>query len=225
MTNIILCGYRPWAFEIFDKISNHPKINIVQRFNSNEEFLSQIKNINSQQIDLLIFIGWSWIINKDITQKYHCLGIHPSDLPFYRGGSPLQHQIINGLKKTKVSLMTLSDEKIDAGNIWVKEDLDLTGDTISDVFQNLVSSSVKLLKKFFDLYPIVKPIPQKIEEGSFYERRKSLESKLLPEDFKNKSLEDLYNFIRSLTSPYPNAYLEDNDGNMLLFTGIKYIPK
>ena len=44
-------------------------------------------------------------------------------------------------------------------------------------------------------------------------------------DFVNKTPEELYNFIRCLTDPYPNAYLEDDEGNRILFTGVKYINK
>jgi hypothetical protein len=38
------------------------------------------------------------------------------------------------------------------------------------------------------------------------------------------SLIELNDFIRCLSGPYPNAYLEDNLDNKLLFTGVKYIP-
>lgn len=45
---------------------------------------------------------------------------------------------------------------------------------------------------------------------------------LTKEDFNTKSLYELYNIIRCLTYPYPNAYLEDNNGNRLYFTGVRY---
>jgi methionyl-tRNA formyltransferase len=183
-----------------------------------------VQQLDPKSIDVILFIGWSWLISEDITKKFLCLGIHPSDLPQYRGGSPIQHQIINGIKQSKVSLMTLSDEKVDAGDIWLKEELDLSGDTMNSIFTNIVASSVKLLNKFFDSYPNIKAYAQEIEQGSYYKRRKPLESKLTPEDFKDKSLEYLYNFIRSLTDPYPNAYLEDDLGNKLIFKEVKYVP-
>ena len=93
--------------------------------------------------DLIVFLGWSWIIPNEITKKYLCVGIHPSDLPDYRGGSPIQHQIINGIIETKISLMTIS-EKLDGGDIWLKHDLDLRGDTIEIIFKNLEESSIAL---------------------------------------------------------------------------------
>lgn len=153
------------------------------------------------------------------------MGIHPSNLPDFRGRSPLQHQIIHGLTKTKVTLMTLSPDKIDAGDIWLKEDLDLSGDTMNDVFENLITSSTKLLYSFFNEYPKIEATEQNIKNGTYFKRRKPEESKLSKEDFANKTLKEIYNFIRSLTDPYPNAYLEDEFGNKLVFKNVTYITK
>ena len=38
------------------------------------------------------------------------------------------------------------------------------------------------------------------------------------------TLKELYNFIRCLTDPYPNAFIEDNEGNRLVFKNVNYIP-
>jgi methionyl-tRNA formyltransferase len=225
MINIILCGYREWAFHIFDRISSHPKVNIIKTITSNQQFIETIDQVDSNKIDLILFVGWSWIIKNDVTKKFLCLGIHPSDLPQFRGGSPLQHQIIQGVTTSMITLMTLSAEKIDAGDIWLKEELDLTGDSMQHIFNNMILSSVKLLNKFFNTYPNIKPYPQKVTDGSYFKRRVSEESRLTRDDFVNKPLEELYNFIRCLTDPYPNAYLEDAEGNKLVFKNVIYIPK
>ncbi len=225
MNNVILCGYREWAIQIFEKISAHPNLKVIATIKSNNEFKEQIRNFDPQKIDFILFIGWSWIIENEFTQKFICLGIHPSDLPKFRGGSPLQHQIIQGVTKTKVSLMTLSSSKIDAGDIWLQEDLDLTGDSMNDVFRNLINSSTKLIISFLNVYPEINAYEQSLSSGSYFKRRKEEESKITKEDFANKSLIELYNFIRCLTDPYPNAYIEDQQGNRLIFKGISYIPK
>jgi methionyl-tRNA formyltransferase len=225
MNNVILCGYREWAFRIFEKISDNPNINVIATFKSNQEFKEQILTIGIQSIDFIVFIGWSWIIEKEVTQKFLCLGIHPSDLPYFRGGSPLQHQIMRGVTKSKVTLMTLSPDKIDAGEIWLKEDLDLSGDSMNDVFKNLITSSSKLLNAFLNEYPGIIAKEQNIKDGTYYKRRKPEESRLSKEDFANKTLKELYDFIRSLTDPYPNAYIEDEFGNKLVFKNVTYIEK
>jgi methionyl-tRNA formyltransferase len=220
--NVIFCGYRDWANCIFKAVEKHDNINVKDIIKTFEEY-KELEQNPPNDIDLILFIGWSWIIPNFFTERYLCIGIHPSDLPQYRGGAPLQNQIINGVVISKVSLITLSS-KLDAGEIWLKEDLSLSGDSITDVFDNIVQSSILLLNNFFDNYPNIKPEIQDISKGSYFKRRKPEESELNIDDFNKMSLKELYNFIRCLTDPYPNAYLEDKDGNRLIFKNVRYIP-
>ena len=62
--------------------------------------LDYIKKINPK---LIFFPDWSWIIPNEIVQKYQCVCFHESNLPKFRGGSPIQNQIIRGIKKTKTT--------------------------------------------------------------------------------------------------------------------------
>jgi methionyl-tRNA formyltransferase len=223
MLNVILCAYRDWAIEINNYIAQLPKINCVKRIHSKTEFDAFIKDIAFYEIDFMLFVGWSWIIPEVIICKYLCLGIHPSDLPAYRGGSPIQHQIINGITQTKITLMELSAKKIDAGDIYAKEEVSLDGNTMSAVFRNIVDSSKRMLEKFINNYTSIVPQKQDILQGSYYARRKPSDSKLDRLDFNEMSLKSLYNFMRALTDPYPNAYLEDEKGNRLIFKEVEYI--
>jgi methionyl-tRNA formyltransferase len=224
MTKVILCGYRDWAKNIFEKVSLHPNVKILDTISSQDEYLRKVSGFKSD-IDLILFVGWSWIIPKETTDKFLCLGIHPSDLPYYRGGSPLQHQIINGVIKSKVSLMTLSSVKLDAGEIWIQEELNLGGKNMTEVFNNITKSSIKMLNVFFDNYPDIFPVDQDITLGSYFKRRTAQESRITIEQMNKLSLIEIYNFIRSLTSPYPNAYLEDDYGNKLFFNEVTYVAK
>jgi len=223
LLKVVFCGYRSWALDVISSIKDHPNIQYITCLKSEEEFHSFFEK-NSLNVDIFMFIGWSWIIPAEITEKYICLGIHPSDLPSYRGGSPIQNQIINGVHETKVMLMTLSSAKLDAGDIWMKEDLTLIGDNMDIVFENIKKSTIKLLNRFLNTYPNIKPLKQQISKGTFFKRRTAEQSKLTVQDFEKMSLIELYDFIRCLTDPYPNAYLEDSFGNKLIFTGIKFIP-
>ena len=96
---------------------------------------------------------------------------------------------------------------------------------MNDVFNNLITSSTKLLNAFLNEYPGIIAKEQNIKDGTYYKRRKPEESRLSKEDFANKTLKELYDFIRSLTDPYPNAYIEDEFGNKLVFKNVTYIEK
>jgi methionyl-tRNA formyltransferase len=225
MYNVILCGYRDWSIKINEYVASLDTINCIHMIRSKEEYDKIMPALTFNSIDFMLFIGWSWIIKEDVLNKCLCLGIHPSDLPFYRGGSPIQHQIIDGIIDTKITLMSLSSEKIDAGDIYAKENVSLSGNNMNEVFEHIIESSKLMLYNFITNYDKIKPQKQSLKNGSYYKRRTPHESSLSFEIMSGMTLEQIYNFMRALTDPYPNAYIEDNEGNRLVFKQVEYIPK
>ena len=61
--------------------------------------LDKIKSFNP---DYIFFPHWSYIIPKEIFENYTCIVFHMTDLPFGRGGSPLQNLIVRGMKETNI---------------------------------------------------------------------------------------------------------------------------
>ena len=84
---------KKWNLKNFQKINK--KLTILLDLDQ-----KQIIRINPK---IIFFIHWSKIIPKKIYNNYLCIQFHSSDLPKYRGGSPIQHQILDGLKKTKIT--------------------------------------------------------------------------------------------------------------------------
>jgi methionyl-tRNA formyltransferase len=76
------------------------------------------EEFNDLKPDLCIVSAYGKIIpNKMLNiPKFGFINIHPSLLPKYRGPSPIQTAILNGDKKTGVSIMKI-DEKIDHGPV------------------------------------------------------------------------------------------------------------
>ena len=97
---ITFLAYREWALRAVQNISKNKAIEVVDVIKSKYEYEIKIKEYREGYVDCIILIGWSWIIKDDILNRFLCVGIHPSDLPMYRGGSPIQHQIIAGMEKT-----------------------------------------------------------------------------------------------------------------------------
>lgn len=219
---ILVCAYRDWAKEIFLNISSNKKVVIIDHIQSQEDLL-KITSDNID-VDLILFIGWSWILPDEITKNYLCVGIHPSDLPHYKGGSPIQNQIIDGVTKSKVTLFTLSP-KLDGGDIWLKEDVEFLGNNMNEIFNKIVRASTILLNIFFNQYPNIKTVQQNSKGGSYFKRRKPKESKLSNEHLMKMNTKELYDFIRCLTAPYPNAYYEDSNGDKVFFEEIDFFKK
>ena len=169
---------------------------------------------------MVILAGWSWIISKDIVEKYFIVGLHPSDLPNYAGGSPIQNQILDGVENTKMSLFKVSP-KIDKGEILYKSNLSLLGG-MEDIFENLTSSSLEVLNLMFLDYPDIK-LQLQTGEGKNCKRLKPKDSKIdLP--LENMTVKEFYNFIRCREDPYPNVYVEDETGT-LYFKKVDFVEK
>ena len=115
MKTIVICSYREWSETIFNNLLNEfEKSAKLIKINNKEEFSKLIKD--EIKVDLYLFIGWSEIISKNIVDKNMCFCLHPSLLPKYRGGSPIQHQMINLEKQSGVTIFKMN-EGIDTGPV------------------------------------------------------------------------------------------------------------
>ena len=172
--------------------------------------LNYIKKINPK---LIFFPDWSWIIPNEIVQKYQCICFHESNLPKFRGGSPIQNQIIRGVKNTKTSSFIMN-EKLDAGDILLQKDLSLEG-SLDDIFSRMISNDYFLINKIIN-----GKFKKQKQTGKIttYKRRKPKESELISLDFSKKYL---YDFIRMLADPYPNAFIKIGK-KKIIFKDIKY---
>lgn len=200
MKTYIILSEKPWNQDLVKKLSKKTKkINWVI-INNRSDF--NLKNL--ELIDpLKIFIPhWSYIISEDIFQKFECVVFHMTDLPFGRGGSPLQNLIVLGKEKTKLSALMVVKE-LDAGPIYLKKDLSLDG-TAKEIFIRANSVIESMIIEIIEKDN--KPIEQK-GDIVFFKRRKPSESNI--SDLKN--LKSIYDYIRMLDADgYPNAFIEND---------------
>ena len=68
--------------------------------------------------DIIVTCAYGQIIPKELLDypKYGCINVHASLLPKLRGGAPIHHAIIDGYKKTGITIMYM-DEAMDSGDI------------------------------------------------------------------------------------------------------------
>ena len=91
---------------------------------------SNVKKVFNQ--DVLFIINYTKILNKKrLLQNKLNLVIHSSNLPKNRGGAPLHWQILRNKKKIKICLFE-AIEKLDAGNIFLTEELSFNGTELYD---------------------------------------------------------------------------------------------
>lgn len=228
-------GYRQWAFKILRNLlkkrsskwqisdlitTAHPEKGLeklslpLHKINpSDKKALAKI--LRQIKPDILLVYGWSWIIPREIFNKYLTLILHTSPLPKYRGGSPLQHQILAGEKISAVSIFQ-ADTGIDTGDIYAQKPFSLEG-KLDDIFKRIISSGTRATFEVLNRLTKGKiiPVSQDNSKATSFKRRKPEESEITIKDLKNKTSEELYNFIRALEDPYPNAYIICKDGKKL----------
>ena len=159
-----------------------------------------IANLEKISPDYIFFPHWSSIIPKEIYTIFNCVVFHMTDLPFGRGGSPLQNLIDRGIIETKISALKVS-EGIDTGDIYLKEPLALYG-TAEEIFIRSGKTMENMIKKIIKENII--PIPQ-AGESVIFKRRKPEQSDVS----EITDLDKLYDYIRMLDAEgYPKAYIE-----------------
>ena len=200
----LFCAYRDWSIKLYEKLSK--KYDNFILLNSPKKLtFSFVKKLNPE---FIFFPDWSWIIPEKITSNYKCVCLHESNLPKFRGGSPLQNQIIRGITKTKTTAFFMS-KGIDEGDIILQRDLSLSG-KIDEIFLRMIENDFKIIEKIIlGNYKLTKQKGRR----SIFKRRKPEESEL---DSSPHSLEYFYNFIRMLDDPYPNAFIRLGDKKIIL---------
>jgi len=209
MKKILCITYRSWASEIYNSLSSALPNLDFKIINNKADYDESI--IDEFNPDIILWYGWSWIVPDRILDKYMSLCLHPSPLPKYRGGSPIQNQIIAGEKISAVTIFKMG-KGLDDGDIISQSILSLEGD-IKDIFKRMsdlgFSSTFEIITNGYLLRE------QDHKQATNCKRRKPSDSEITIHEIKNNTAEYLNNKIRMLTDPYPNAFIKCKDGTKL----------
>ncbi|WP_369085787.1 methionyl-tRNA formyltransferase [Metamycoplasma spumans] len=120
---------------------------------------SKIKEIYddlaSIEFDFFITASFGQFIPNSVLKlpKILPLNVHGSLLENYRGAAPIQYALLNGDKKTGITLIEMID-KMDAGNMFAKAEITIEeDDTALEVFEKLAQSAIENLPTWIkDIY-------------------------------------------------------------------------
>ncbi len=203
MKNIIIATIKEWNIQNYFKLKSSlgSEYNFYLITDAKELNLKNISQINPKYI---FFPHWSHKIDKEIYERFESIIFHETDLPFGRGGSPIQNLIIDGHYKTKISAIECS-EILDSGDIYLQEDYDLSDGSAQEIYEgisNIVFS--KMIPSILDKRPQLR---KQAGEVTLFKRRNQEQSNL--QSIGELSLVKLYDFIRMLDAQsYPRAFLE-----------------
>jgi methionyl-tRNA formyltransferase len=197
VTNIIL-SEKKWNQNLISSLEHQHKNTNWLLINDKNDFNNTV--LNTLKIDKIFIPHWSYFIPEEIYARYECIVFHMTDLPFGRGGSPLQNLIVRGHKETQIAALRVVKD-LDAGPIYLKRPLSLTG-SATEIF----TSANDIIERMI-LEIIAKNLKPKKQEGEIvnFKRR-------TPEESNIKEIEDLekvFDYIRMLDAEgYPHAFLE-----------------
>ena len=164
---------------------------------------SEIPELVKDHIDFLITASYGQYLPKAVLEMpmKDSLNVHPSLLPLYRGATPMQSALLNGDKKTGVSIIRMAKE-MDAGPIYSQQQFPLDPDMrypelekkCSDIGADLI---VSVIKNYHSMSPQ--------DQGGNVTHCTKIKKEDGEIDWKKETAEKIYNKLRAFT-PWPGVY-------------------
>jgi len=195
----VVVGNKSWNERIFREVIAH--------YSGKWYYVADVQELTNEMMNQLnpryiFFLHWSAKVPDQIINNYKCICFHMTDVPYGRGGSPLQNLVVRGHHKTMLTALQMVRE-FDAGPVYQKAELSLYG-SAEEIYIRATCLSATMIKQIIDSED--QPVPQTGEIVTF-KRRKPSESRIETPD----SLKSLFDFVRMLDADgYPHAFLEYN---------------
>lgn len=151
----------------------------------------------------VFFLHWNWRVSEGLWSRHECICFHMTDVPYGRGGSPLQNLIALGHDATVLTALRMIGD-MDAGPVYAKRPLSLEG-RAEEIYLRAGELCWELIDWIIREQP--RPVPQHGVVTHF--KRRAPEQSLLPS---GGGLREVYDHIRMLDAPgYPMAFIRHGD--------------
>ena len=178
-----------------------------------KEGVEPLKALNA---DVMVTVAYGQILSKELLEltKYGTINVHGSLLPEYRGAAPFQWVLINGEKKTGVTIMK-SDVGIDNGPIYKMKEFQIEPtDGLKDLYYKASLVAPELLIDCLDNLENGSAVftSQDEEKASYYPM---LKPELSYIDF-NDSKYKIVNLVKGI-SEWPTASCSHNGQKLNIY--------
>ncbi|MBI4236638.1 MAG: methionyl-tRNA formyltransferase [Chloroflexi bacterium] len=192
------------GFVPFDDLAERHGIPLHKTDNINNP--ATVEAIRALAPDVVLVLGWQQIVGKTVLEipPKGCIGAHASLLPRYRGHAPVNWALINGETEHGVTWFYL-DPGTDSGDIIAQRAFPVTlEDTVRTVYEKVAEASRPIIAELLPALerdtvprrpqprPLPKPMPRRRPEDGLVDW--------------GKTAEQLHNWVRALTHPYPGAF-------------------
>lgn len=155
---LVLMGTPKFAADIFDKLADkHEIIAVFTRAPKPQgrkhiltpspvydwaqkrgiPVYTKIKDYNFSP-DMVVVVSYGVILRDNVLGSAPCINIHPSDLPKYRGASPIKTALYNGDTKSAVCLMDITPQ-LDSGDVHIRRSFNIDINDTNEIVENRVA--------------------------------------------------------------------------------------
>ena len=164
-----------------------------------EEAEAAMETLRQLSPDLIVVMAYGQILPKAVLDlpPYHCINMHASLLPAYRGAAPIQWVILNGETQTGITAMQMA-EGLDTGDMLLKKAIAIEAEeTAASLHDRLAELAAETLSETLEALEAGTLHPQSQDDAlSSYAVRITKEMSEL--DFTRPAAE-LHNLIRGIT--------------------------
>ena len=197
---------KAWALEHDIEVFQPKKI----RDEEAVEYLSKI------ECDIAVVAAFGQILPKSILDmpRFGCINVHASLLPKYRGAAPIQWAILNGEKKSGVTIMQMG-EGLDDGDMLLTREVMLDGtETGGSLFDDLALLGGEAVVEALELIEQGGITPVKQDESAA--THVSMINKELGRIDWSDDAERIERYVRGL-NPWPSAYSSFKGKNLKIW--------
>ena len=204
---VVFFGTPDYLNPIIKSLDEH--FDLIKTIRSPKESLEEVKSLNP---DVIVVASFGKIIPQEIIEipKLGAINVHPSKLPEYRGPSPIQSQILDGVTDSAISFI-LMDKEMDHGPIIFQEPYEIKP---NDTFESLL---ISMFGKSADILPTLiqsladnklNPIIQDDDHATFCKEIKKEDGYF---DIENPPTLDILNRMIRAYSPWPGTWTRWNN--------------
>jgi len=193
----VIASQKPWQNSMAKSLRNKTGHEFVQVVDPEQFNVASLSAINPRYVFLP---HWSHRVRSTIYERFECIIFHMTDVPFGRGGSPLQNLISRGIYETKISAIRCVEE-LDAGPVYLKRALSLHG-SAEEIFVRASAIMEEMIVEIVDREP-----EPRDQDGAItvFKRRTPEQSDLATA----RCLDEVFDTIRMLDAEgYPRAFLD-----------------
>lgn len=202
----VLCAVVPKGNAIADAVRRSlPGVEIVEVQDANGA--SFVAELAVRQPEVLVVAGFSTILRQPVlgVARLGAINLHAGRLPQYRGGSPLNWQLLNREPFATCSVLKV-DEGIDTGDVLTSTDLAIgPDDTIADLHERANVAFPAMVLDVLARYERGDTAGEEQDErlAGYWHQRNDADGHI---NWARMTADEVHAFVRALTTPYPGAF-------------------